>query len=93
MIFFYNFNRAASKLCSLWHVGYLLDDFFGSQKCSRACRVVRKPARCHDSIDPLRVLGICPPTLTSLLCCIDFSLPAILHFLFPVFFPPVCCGP
>jgi hypothetical protein len=29
-------NYIAFKLYSLWHVGYLHDDFYGFQTCSRA---------------------------------------------------------
>jgi hypothetical protein len=57
---FFSFNHTAFKLCSLWHVGYLHDDFYGFHICSRASFLLYNPARRPDSIEPPRLLGSMP---------------------------------
>lgn len=68
----FTFNHTAFKLNSLWHVGYLLDDFYGLHICSRASLLLYNPARHPDSIEPPRLLGQMPSY---------FSVAIVLHHL------------
>jgi len=43
--------HAAFKLYSLWHVGYLLDDFYDLQVCSYANFLMYNSACCPNSIE------------------------------------------
>jgi hypothetical protein len=54
------FNHTAFKLNCLWHVGYLLDDFYGLLVCARASLLLFNPARRPDSIKSPRLLGSKP---------------------------------
>jgi hypothetical protein len=65
MCFFlvFGFFHTAFKLSSLWHVGYVLDDFYGFQMCSRADLLMCNSARCPDSIEPPQLLGSMPSYL------------------------------
>lgn len=68
--FFFSLNHTAFKLNSLWHVGYLLDDFYGLHICSRASLPLYNPARRPDSTEPPRLLGSMPSY---------FSVAVVLH--------------
>ena len=85
----FRFNHIAFKLNSLWHVGYLVDDFYGLLVCSRANLLLYNPARRPDSIELLRLLGSKPSYILSLLYGITFSPTAILHFPTIVLVSPV----
>jgi hypothetical protein len=58
--FLFLFNHTASKLYSLWHIGYLLDDFYGLHICSRVHLLLYNPARRPASIEPPRPSGSTP---------------------------------
>ena len=52
--------HTAFKLFSLWHVGYLLDDFYDLQVCSCANFLMYNSACRPDSIEPPQLLGSTP---------------------------------
>jgi hypothetical protein len=56
-VFSFRFNHTAFKLYSLWHVGYLLDDFYGLHICSRVHLLLYNPARHPASTEPPRLSG------------------------------------
>jgi hypothetical protein len=76
---FFSFNHTAFKLYSLWHVGYLLDDFYHLHTCSRASLLLYNPARRPDSIEPPRLLGSMPSY---------FSVAIVLYLLTLLYSPP-----
>ena len=59
-MFFVCFNHTAFKLYSLWHVGYLLDDFYDFDVCSRVKLQLYNPARRPAFIKTPRLLGSMP---------------------------------
>jgi len=56
LIFF--FNHTAFELNSLWHVGYLLDDFYGFDMCSRVNLQLYNSARCPALIQGATAFGL-----------------------------------
>jgi hypothetical protein len=58
--FFYFFNHTAFKLNSLWHVGYLLDDFYDFYVCSRVNLQLYNSARRPAFIKAPRLSGSMP---------------------------------
>jgi hypothetical protein len=57
---FFCFNHTVSKLYSLWHIGYLLDDFYGLHICSRMHLLLYNPARRPASTEPPGLSGSTP---------------------------------
>jgi hypothetical protein len=58
-LFFFLYHTAF-KLSSLWHVGYLLGDFYDFYVCSCTNLLMYNSARCPDSIEPPQLLGSTP---------------------------------
>jgi hypothetical protein len=77
---FLSSNHSASKLYSLWHIGYLLDAFYGLHICSRVHLLLYNPARRSASTEPPWLSG---STLSY------FSVAVVLHhILTPRHSPP-----
>ncbi|KAI3481363.1 hypothetical protein L1887_56330 [Cichorium endivia] len=53
-------DKSWADLNSLWHVGYLLDDFYGILVCSRVDRSQYSYARRPDSTEPPQLSGLLP---------------------------------
>ena len=64
--FFFFLNHTAFKLNSLWHVDYLLDDFYGLLVCSRDGLLPYSCARRPDSTEPPQLSGL-PPSYVPVL--------------------------
>lgn len=60
LLVFVLFNHTALKLYSLWHVGYLLDDFYGFDVCSRVNLKLYNSARRPAFIKAPRLSGSLP---------------------------------
>jgi hypothetical protein len=59
MLFFFKKKiHTAFKLYSLWHVGYLFDDFYGFDMCSRVGLLPYNPARRPAIIKAPRLFGL-----------------------------------
>ena len=58
--FWFGFNHTAYKLYSLWHVGYLLDDFYAYIYALASTCNLYNPARCPDSTKPPQLSGSVP---------------------------------
>lgn len=71
------FNRTASKLYSLWHVGYLLDDLYGFHVLSRVNLLLYNPASRPDSAEPPRLLGLMPSYRSDLVVDSHLLLPSL----------------
>ena len=56
----FSFNHTAYKLYSLWHVGYLLDDFYAYIYALDSTFDLYNPARYPDSTKPPQLLGLVP---------------------------------
>jgi len=58
--FVFGFNHTAYKLYSLWHVGYLLDDFYAYICALASTCNLYNPARCPGSTKPPQLSGSMP---------------------------------
>jgi hypothetical protein len=59
-VFSFSQKYTAFKLHSLWHIGYLLDNFYGFDICSGVDPLAYDPARRLAFIKALRLFGSMP---------------------------------